>query len=78
VLCSLQDHLRIGAYNIDHPVYCRCKKTDNYKSLNKDYPKDLFLLPRIDQVLDLMAGCELLSFLDAYSGYHQIPLTEVD
>jgi hypothetical protein len=25
-----------------------------------------------------MVGCELLSFLDAYSGYHQIPLTEVD
>jgi hypothetical protein len=22
----LQDHLRIGAYDIDHPVYCRCKK----------------------------------------------------
>jgi hypothetical protein len=54
------------------------KNTDNYKSLNKDYPKDLFLLPRIDQVLDLMVGCELLSFLDAYSGYHQIPLTEAD
>jgi hypothetical protein len=54
------------------------KNTDNYMGLNKDCPKDMFLLPRIDQVVDLMAGCELLSFLDAYSGYHQIPLTEED
>jgi hypothetical protein len=47
-------------------------------SMNKAYPIDAFPLPRIDQVVDLMAGCELLSFLDAYSGYHQIPLAKVD
>jgi hypothetical protein len=41
-----------------------------YTSLNKACPKDLFPLPRIDQVVDLMAGCKLLSFLDTYSGYH--------
>jgi hypothetical protein len=28
--------------------------------------------------MSLTAGCEVLSFLDAYSGYHQIPLTEAD
>jgi hypothetical protein len=49
-----------------------------YMSLNKACPKDPFPLPRIDQVVDLMARCELHSFLDAYSGYHQIPLTEAD
>jgi hypothetical protein len=37
-------------------------------------PKDPFPLPRIDQVIDSTAGCELLSFVDAYSGFHQIPL----
>ena len=42
----------------------------DYTSLNKACPKDPFALPRIDQVIDSMAGCELLSFLDAYSGYH--------
>jgi hypothetical protein len=26
-------------------------------------------------IMDSMASCELLSFLDAYSGYHQISLT---
>jgi hypothetical protein len=35
-------------------------------------------LPRIDQVIDSTAGCDLLSFLDAYSGYHQIPLYQPD
>jgi hypothetical protein len=35
-------------------------------------------LPRIDQVIDSTAGCELLSFVDAYSGFHQIPLNPAD
>jgi hypothetical protein len=35
-------------------------------------------LPRIDQLVDSMVGCSLLSFLDCYSGYHQIPLKEED
>jgi hypothetical protein len=42
----------------------------DYTSLNKACPKDPFALPRIDQVIDSIAGCDLLSFLDAYSGYH--------
>jgi hypothetical protein len=50
----------------------------DYTSLNKAYPNDPFPLSRINQVIDLTAGCKLLSFLDAYSGYHQIPLAEVD
>jgi hypothetical protein len=29
-------------------------------------------------VIDSTAGCDLLSFLDAYSGYHQISLYEPD
>jgi hypothetical protein len=43
-----------------------------YTSLNKAFSKDLFPLPCIDQVVDLTTGCELLSFLDSYLGYHQI------
>jgi hypothetical protein len=50
----------------------------DYTSLNKACPKDPFALPRIDQVIDSIAGCDLLSFLDAYSGYHQIPLYQPD
>jgi hypothetical protein len=31
-------------------------------------------LPRICHIVDSTSSCELLSFLDAYSGYHQISL----
>jgi hypothetical protein len=50
----------------------------DYTDLNKHCPKDHFRLPRIDQVVDSMAGCVLLCFLDCYSGYHQIALKEED
>src|SRR6185503_17535795 len=50
----------------------------DYTDLDKHYPKDPFGLPRIDQVIDSTAGCILLSFLDCYSGYHQIALKEED
>ena len=50
----------------------------DYTGLNKACPKDTFGLPRIDQVIDSTAGSELLCFLDAYSGYHQIRMRESD
>jgi hypothetical protein len=50
----------------------------DYTGLNKACPKVLFPLPRIDQIIDSTAGCETLSFLDAYSGYHQIKMKESD
>jgi hypothetical protein len=50
----------------------------DYTGLNKACLKDPFPLPRIDQVIDSMAGSELLCFLDAYSGYHQIKMKESD
>jgi hypothetical protein len=50
----------------------------DYTGLNKACPKDPFPLPRIDQVIDSTAGSELLCFLDAYSGYHQIKMKESD
>jgi hypothetical protein len=46
----------------------------NYTSLNKACPKDEYLIPRICQIVDSMTSYELLSFLDAYSGYRQISL----
>jgi hypothetical protein len=46
----------------------------DYGDLNKACKKDHFGLPRIIRVVDSTAGCSLLSFLNCYSGYHQIPL----
>jgi hypothetical protein len=50
----------------------------DYTSLNKACPKVPFPLPQIDQIVDSTAGCELLCFLDAYSGYDQIKMKESD
>ena len=44
----------------------------DFTNLNKACPKDSFPLPRIDQLVDMTTGHELLSFVDAYSGYNQI------
>ena len=46
----------------------------DYTDLNDARPKDSFPLPCIDQIVDASAGHGMLSFLDAFSGYHQIPI----
>ena len=50
----------------------------DYTGLNKACPKDHFPLPRMDQIIDSTLGCEILSFLDANSGYHRIAMKEFD
>jgi hypothetical protein len=44
----------------------------DFTDLNKACPKDSYPLPRIDQLVDSIAGHKLLSFMDAFSGYNQI------
>ena len=50
----------------------------NFTDLNKTCPKDSYPLPHIDQLVDLTAGYKLLSFMDAFLGYNQIRMDEVD
>ena len=50
----------------------------DYTDLNDACPKDNFPLPCIDQIVDASAGHGMLSFLDAFSGYHQIPMHQLD
>ena len=50
----------------------------NFTYINGACPKDSFLLPRIDLIVDTMAGYELLSFMDAFSGYNQISMDPSD
>ena len=50
----------------------------DYKDLNEACPKDSFPLPRIDQIVDASVGHGMLSFLDAFSGYYQIPMHPPD
>ncbi|RVW35712.1 Transposon Ty3-I Gag-Pol polyprotein [Vitis vinifera] len=42
-----------------------------------EYP-DCFPLPWIDQIVDSTVEHGMLSFLDAFSGYHQIPMSPAD
>jgi hypothetical protein len=50
----------------------------DFTSLNKACPKDNFPLPWIDKIVDSAAGCEVMSLLDCFSGYHQIYMKEKD
>jgi hypothetical protein len=43
-----------------------------FHDLNKAYPKDNFLTPFIDQILDKCEGSEVFSFMDRFLGYNQI------
>ena len=50
----------------------------DFKDLNKACPKDPFPMPRINQLMDAIVGHPRVSFLDAFQGYHQIPLASDD
>ena len=50
----------------------------DYTDLNDVYPKDSFPLLCIDQIVDAWVGHGMLSFLDSFSGYHQIPMYPPD
>ena len=50
----------------------------DFTSLNNACPKDNFPLPRIDQLVDSTVGYELLTFMDAFSGYNQILMKKED
>ena len=50
----------------------------DFTDLNKACPKDPFLMPKIDQLVDATVGHPRMSFLDAFQGYHQIPLAADD
>jgi hypothetical protein len=50
----------------------------DFTDLNKCYPKDNFPLTRIDQIIDSVAGCDIMALLDYFSGYYQIWLRKED
>ena len=50
----------------------------DFTDLNKACPKDSYPLPRVDVLVDSTARHQLLSFIDAFSGYNQIRMHEVD
>ncbi|RVW31047.1 Transposon Ty3-I Gag-Pol polyprotein [Vitis vinifera] len=57
-----------------------CSKPDSSEKFLSGWLANVvvFPLPRIDQIVDSTSGQGMLSFLDAFSGYHQIPMSPDD
>ncbi|CAL1412854.1 unnamed protein product [Linum trigynum] len=68
---------------LSNPVFVRkaggaWRMCIDFPSLNAACTKDSYPLPRIDQLIDGTTNHEALSFLDIFSGYHQIRMAESD
>lgn len=50
----------------------------DFRDLNTATPKDEYLMPVAEMLVDFAAGYEYLSMLDRYSGYNQIFIAEED
>ena len=50
----------------------------NFRDLNKGFPKDDFLLPHIDVLVDNTTGSALMSFMDGFLRYNQIKMAPRD
>jgi hypothetical protein len=88
---EVQQHLKLllqtGIFRKSHSTWSSnvvlVKKKDNsirfcidFRQLNKKSKKDAYALPRIEELLDSMAGNKLFSVIDMESGYHQVEISE--
>lgn len=48
----------------------------DYRKLNSYTIKDVYPLPRMDDILDALSNATVFSTLDLASGYHQVPMAE--
>ncbi|KAL1131213.1 hypothetical protein AAG570_010831 [Ranatra chinensis] len=49
----------------------------DYRELNKRTKTEKYPLPRLEEMIDRMAGSEVFSVIDLKSGYHQIPMEAI-
>lgn len=50
----------------------------DFTDLKKGWPKDLFLPPWIDLLVDETMGCALLNTMDTFCGYHKLFMEKED
>ncbi|WZZ03192.1 hypothetical protein YC2023_089113 [Brassica napus] len=71
--------LKVGSITkVRYPDWLANPVCVDFTDLNKACTKDSFLLPHIDRLVEATAGNELLSFMDAFSGYNQIRMNPDD
>ena len=56
-------------------TFCLCI---DYRQLNKVIVKNMYPLPRIDDLFDQLKGARVFSKIDLRSGYHQLRIKEQD
>ena len=50
----------------------------DFRKLNAATKKDHYPLPYMEEIIDEVAGHEMYSFLDCFSGYYQVAMAEHD
>ena len=50
----------------------------DYRALSKISVKNIYPLPRIDELIDNLKGAKFFTKLNLKSGYHQIPIKSTD
>jgi hypothetical protein len=50
----------------------------DFRKLNATTKKDPYLLPFTDEVINIVIGHEVYTFLDGFCGYHQISIASKD
>ena len=89
VRCHLDEYLEKGCIRPRYslygaPIVFIRKKTGelhmmvDYRALNHQTKKDVYPLPRIDDLLDKLSRATCLSAIDLASGYHQVRLAPGD
>jgi hypothetical protein len=50
----------------------------DFRNLNRDSEHDNYLVPPMEKLLQTVSGSEIFSFLDGFSGYNQVLVSEED
>ena len=58
-----------------YKTWCMCI---DYWDLNKISLKNIYPLPQIEELIDILKGAKFLTKLDLKSGYHQILIESID